>query len=153
VYKTFLASEQWWRETRVMRPDELNLLDSVRLAPVIFQEYVPAVADVRVTVVGERMFAAAIVPAPGGYQLDYRMDMDGASFEPTELPFETRQGIQALMERLGLVFGAVDLRRTPEDRYVFLEVNPAGEWHFVEERTGQPITQAVAELLAELDKR
>ena len=153
VYKTFLASEQCWRETRVMRPDELELLDSVRLAPVIFQEYVPAVADVRVTVVGERMFAAAIIPAPGGYELDYRMDMDGASFEPIELPGETKRGIHALMRRLGLVFGAVDLRRTPDDRYIFLEVNPAGEWRFVEERTNQQITYAVAELLAELDQR
>jgi glutathione synthase/RimK-type ligase-like ATP-grasp enzyme len=152
VYKTFLASERCWRETRVVRPDELELLDSVRLAPVIFQEYVPAIADVRVTVVGERMFAAAITPAPGGYELDYRMDMDGASFEPTELPVETQEAIHALMQRLGLVFGAVDLRRTPDDRYVFLEVNPAGEWRFVEERTDQPITYAVAELLAELDR-
>jgi glutathione synthase/RimK-type ligase-like ATP-grasp enzyme len=153
VYKTFLASEQCWRETRVVRPVELELLDTVRLAPVIFQEYVPALADVRVTVVGERMFAAAILPAPGGYDLDYRMDMDGASFEPAELPVETQRGIHALMNRLGLVFGAVDLRRTPDDRYVFLEVNPAGEWRFVEERTNQPITYAVAELLAELDQR
>lgn len=153
VYKTFLASEQCWRETRVVRPVELELLDSVRLAPVIFQEYVPAIADVRVTVVRERMFAAVIIPAPGGYDLDYRMDMDGASFEPAELPVETQQGIHALMKRLGLVFGAVDLRRTPDDRYVFLEVNPAGEWRFVEERTGQPITHAVAELLTGLDQR
>jgi glutathione synthase/RimK-type ligase-like ATP-grasp enzyme len=153
VYKTFLASEQCWRETRVVRPVELELLDSVRLAPVIFQEYVPAVEDVRVTVVGERMFAAAIIPAQGGYELDYRMDMDGASFEPTELPVDTRLAIHTLMKRLNLEFGAVDLRRTPDDRYVFLEVNPAGEWRFVEERTDQPITYAVAELLAELDRR
>jgi glutathione synthase/RimK-type ligase-like ATP-grasp enzyme len=152
VYKTFLASEQCWRETRVVRSDELKLLDSVRLAPVIFQEYVPAIADVRVTVVGERMFAAAITPTPGGYELDYRMDMDGASFEPIELPVETQQGVHALMERLGLVFGAVDLRRTPDERYIFLEINPAGEWCFVEERTDQPITYTVAELLAELDQ-
>jgi glutathione synthase/RimK-type ligase-like ATP-grasp enzyme len=153
VYKTFLATEQCWRETRVVRPVELDLLDTVRLAPVIFQEYVPALADVRVTVVGDRMFAASILPAPDGYDLDYRMDMDGASFEPAELPAESRRGIHALMKRLGLVFGAVDLRRTPDDRYVFLEVNPAGEWRFVEERTNQPITCAVAELLVELDRR
>lgn len=81
------------------------------------------------------------------------MDMYGASFEPTELPVDTRRAIHALMKRLGLEFGAVDLRRTPDDRHVFLEVNPAGEWRFVEERTDQPITYAVAELLAELDRR
>jgi len=50
------------------------------------------------------------------------------------------------------VYGAVDLRLTPEGDYVFLEVNPAGEWRFVEERTGQPITRSMAALLARLDK-
>jgi glutathione synthase/RimK-type ligase-like ATP-grasp enzyme len=151
VYKTFLASEECWRETRVVRPHELELLDRVSLAPVIFQEYVSAVADVRVTVVGDRMFAAEIRAAPGGYDIDYRMDINGADFQPTELAIETQGGIRRLMERLGLVYGAIDFRRT-ERGDVFLEINPAGEWLFVEERTAQPITRALAELLADLDR-
>ena len=52
------------------------------------------------------------------------------------------------MERLGLVYGAIDLRRTPEGEHVFLEINTAGEFLFVEERTGQPIARAVADWLA-----
>jgi hypothetical protein len=35
---------------------------------------------------------------------------------------------------------------------VFLEINPAGEWLFVEERSGQPITEAVADFLVMLDR-
>ncbi len=152
IYKTFLASEQHWRETRVLQPGEEAMLDRVRLAPVIFQSFVPAVADLRVTVVGERMFATAIRPAPHGYALDYRMDLARARFAPTKLAEATERGIAALMGRLGLVYGAIDLRRTPEGEEVFLEVNPAGEWRFVEERTGQPITEALAALLAGLDR-
>ena len=151
VYKTFLATEEHWRETRVLRPVELGLLDRVRLAPVIFQEYVPAVCDIRVTAIGERLFATAISAPEGGYEFDYRMEMDSARFEPTELPAETAAGLRALMERLGLVYGAIDLRRTPDGEHVFLEVNPAGEWRFVEEKSGQPLTEAMAELLAGLD--
>jgi len=150
VYKTFLASQDHWRETRILRREELGLLDRVALAPVIFQEYVPAEADVRVTVVGDRLFPTEIRPAPGGYDVDYRIDLDGASFSPTDLPPETERGLRALMARLGLVYGAIDLRRTP-DGDVFLEVNPAGEWRFVEERTAQPITDAMAGLLMTLD--
>lgn len=152
IYKTFLANEQCWRETRIIRADELELLDTVSLAPVIFQEYIPAVADVRVTVVGDRMFAAEIKAAEGGYDVDYRMDLAGAHFEPTTLAAETQTGIRQLMKKLGLVYGAIDLRRTTGGD-VFLEINPAGEWRFVEDRTGQPITQAMAELLAYLDSR
>jgi glutathione synthase/RimK-type ligase-like ATP-grasp enzyme len=152
IYKTFLATEQCWRETRLVRPEEMAMLDQVRLAPVIFQEFIPAVSDIRATVVGERIFATAISANPAGYAVDYRMDMAGAQFRPSELPAETEAKIHALMARLGLVYGAIDLRRTPDGRHVFLEVNPAGEWRFVEERTEQPITQAMAELLARLDQ-
>jgi glutathione synthase/RimK-type ligase-like ATP-grasp enzyme len=152
VYKTFLASEDHWRETRLLHVGELAMLDRVRLAPVIFQELVPALADVRVTVLGQRLFATSISASPGGYELDYRMDLAGASFAPTEVPVETQEGIHALMQRLGLVYGAVDLRRTHDGEHIFLEINPAGEWLFVEERTGQPITEAMAELLIELDR-
>jgi hypothetical protein len=152
VYKTFLATERHWRETRILHQDELDLLDRVALAPVIFQEYVPAVADIRVTVFGDELFATAITPAPGGYDVDYRMDLPGAGFTPTDLPDETIGGIRSLMRRLGLVYGAIDLRRTAEGEHVFLEVNPAGEWRFVEDRTGQPMTEAMAGLLAGLDR-
>jgi hypothetical protein len=151
VYKTFLATEEHWRETRVLQPDELAMLDSVRYAPVIFQEFVPAVADIRATVVGDTVIAAAITPAPEGYSYDYRMDMDGARFEPTVLKPRTQRAVLALMRRLGIVYGAVDLRRTPDGQEVFLEVNPAGEWLFVEERTGQPITEAMVDLLVSMD--
>jgi glutathione synthase/RimK-type ligase-like ATP-grasp enzyme len=152
VYKTFLASEDHWRETRLVREEELAVLDRVRLAPVIFQEFVPA-ADIRVTAVGEQLFATAITAAPGGYDLDYRMDLPGASFRPTELTMEISEGLRALMRRLGLLYGAIDLRRTAAGEYVFLEINPAGEWLFAEERSGQPITEAMAAFLIELDRQ
>lgn len=152
VYKTFLATEECWRETRILRDEELEILDQVRLAPVIFQEYVPALSDIRVTVVGPTMFATAISPTPDGYAVDYRMDTEAARFEPTGLPRETVTFLRKMMDRLGLVYGAIDLRRTANKGGIFLEVNPAGEWRFVEERTKQPITQAVAELLRELDR-
>jgi glutathione synthase/RimK-type ligase-like ATP-grasp enzyme len=81
------------------------------------------------------------------------MDMAGATFRPTALPDATKKKIAQLMKRLGLVYGAIDLRRTPEGAYVFLEVNPAGEWRFVEERTGQPMTDAFAEMLVEFARQ
>jgi hypothetical protein len=152
VYKTFLASEQCWRETRIMRPQDMDALDALRVAPVIFQEYVAADADIRVTVMGPRVFATAIRAAPGGYEVDYRMDMAGASFAAAVLPAAVEEQLRELMRRLGLVYAAIDLRRTHEGDYVFLEVNPAGEWRFVEERTGQPMTSTMAWLLRHLDR-
>lgn len=148
IYKAFSATERTWRETRLLRPEEAELLDAVRYAPVIFQEFVPAQADLRVTVVGDAVFAAAIRPAPGAYAYDFRMEMGTADIAAHALPAETERGLRALMASLGLVYGAIDMRLTPEGEHVFLEVNPAGQWLFIEHKTGQPITEAVAATLA-----
>jgi glutathione synthase/RimK-type ligase-like ATP-grasp enzyme len=149
ICKAFSATEQQWRETRLVGEQELAALDNVRYAPVIFQEYVPADVDLRVTVVGDRIFPAAIHSQQSAYPVDFRMDMANTRIEPDELPWEVSERLLDLMQRLGIVYGAIDLRRTPDGRHVFLEVNPAGQWLFVELATGQPIAEAVArELLA-----
>src|SRR6266481_2523832 len=135
IYKAFSATERDWRETRLLHPDELPLLDHVRLAPVIFQEYVPAEVDLRVTIIGKHQFPPAIWPREGGYPFDYRIDMATARIEPTILPVDVQRALGRLIERLGLVYGAVDMRRTSDGQHVFLEINPAGQWLFVEEQT------------------
>ncbi len=148
VFKTFSCTHAIWRETRLVRASELEMLDHVRLAPVIFQEYVRAEADLRVTIVGEEIFAAAIHAQDSDYPVDFRMSLGQARTEATTLPPRVAKRLIALMRRLGLVYGAIDLRRTPEGDHVFLEINTAGEFLFVEERTGQPISGAVAQWLA-----
>src|SRR6185436_16655475 len=51
VYKSFSATEYDWRETRLIKSDEVSLIDNVRFAPVIFQEYIPAKLDLRITII------------------------------------------------------------------------------------------------------
>ena len=75
IYKTSWPPRSTGARPGSCRPTSLALLDRVRLAPVIFQEFVPAVADIRVTVIGERLFATAITTAPGSTPIDYRMDL------------------------------------------------------------------------------
>jgi hypothetical protein len=67
--------------------------------------------------------------------------------EPCELPPDVLAGIRGLMQRLGLRYAALDFRRDEDGQHWFLEANPAGQWLFLEDRTGQPITRAVAEAL------
>jgi glutathione synthase/RimK-type ligase-like ATP-grasp enzyme len=149
ICKAFSATHEQWRETRLVGEEELAQLDNVRYAPVIFQEYVPADVDLRVTVVGDQVFPAAIHSQESAYPVDFRMDMANTRIEPDALPADVSARLLDLMARLGIVYGAIDLRRTPDGRHVFLEVNPAGQWLFVELATGQPIAAAVAgELLA-----
>lgn len=148
IYKTFSCTHAIWRETRLVRQEDLALLDTVRLAPVIFQQYVPAEADLRITVIGDRVFSAAIYAGKTDYPFDFRMSLGQATTQAEALPDKVQDSLLRLMKRLGLVYGACDMRRTPDGEYVFLEVNTAGEFLFVEERTGQPISHALADWLS-----
>jgi glutathione synthase/RimK-type ligase-like ATP-grasp enzyme len=102
----------------------------------------------RVTVVGDDIFPAAVYSQESSYPVDFRMDMTKTRVEPHTLPVETVDKLRALMRKLGIVYGAIDMRLTPEGQYVFLEVNPAGQWLFIESRSGQRITESVARLLS-----
>jgi hypothetical protein len=146
IYKAFSATEQEWRETRLLGDAEEGLLEQVRHAPVIFQEYIHGV-DLRVTVVGDALFAAAIHAQDTSYHFDFRIDMNAARVEPFVLRDSVHDGLMRLMRCLGLQYGAIDMRQTADGNVVFLEINPAGQWLFIEDRTGQPITRSMAELL------
>ena len=150
IYKPFSGTPQTWRETRLLSGDGEAQLDLVRLAPVIFQEAIPGGVDIRVTIVGERIFAAEIRPSGTAAEFDFRIEPEAPIVEH-RLPDEVMERLRTLMRRLGLFYGAVDLRLAPNGEYVFLEVNPAGQWLFVEVATGQTISTALAELLMSME--
>jgi len=150
VFKAFLATTEEWRETRIIELSDVNRLESVKYAPVIFQEYIEGV-DLRITVVGDQIFAAEIDARKTSYPYDMRMVIGETNIKAIELPLTIRKLLLSYMKELGLQYGAIDMRRTTDGRFVFLEVNPAGQWLFVEHRCGLPITVAMAKLLAEFD--
>jgi len=146
IYKPFLQTFHSWRETRQLKREELALLDSVRLAPVIFQSLVPGAADLRVTIIGDEIFPAAVDIDKMEYKLDVRLNQQ--AYERHPLPADVGAKLLELMRRLGLEYGAIDLRLTPDGEYVFFEVNPAGQFLFVEHACGLPISAALAARLA-----
>lgn len=143
IQKQFVAMPATWRETRrIGAADEMHA-QSIAHAPVIFQRHVAAVADLRVIAVGKQLFAAETRLDDLPYPQDVRMNA-AARYVPHRLPETVASRLSALMKRLGLVYGAIDLRLTADGRYVFLEINPAGQFLYIELDTGQPITEAVA---------
>ncbi len=148
IYKAFQATETAWRETRLLRPGEHELLSAVRYAPVIFQEYVAARSDLRVTVVGDRIFAVEVRSSSADYEFDYRMNLARAEVSAHQLPVALEDKVRELMARFGLVYGALDFRLTDSGEYVFLEINPAGQWQFLSDRVGAPVTAAMVDYLS-----
>lgn len=119
-------------------------------SPVIVQERIAAAYHLRVTVVGDDVFAAAL---PADLQIDWRSHPENHQrFEVRDLPDAHALNTMALLmqERLGLRFSAQDWILTPDERYVFLEGNPSGQWLFVDPLCGGKITQSVASQMVAL---
>ncbi|MEO8449102.1 MAG: MvdC/MvdD family ATP grasp protein [Gemmatimonadota bacterium] len=142
IYKPFLQSFHSWRETRILRKEEEALAASIRFAPVIFQKYIPAEADLRITVIGDDIFAAEADTEKSDYKVDVRLN--NVPYLPHRLPVTLEAKLLRLMRLLGLEYGAIDMRLTPEGEYVFLEVNPAGQFLYVEYSAKLPIAAALA---------
>ena len=123
--------------------------DQLRHCPMMFQERVDKARELRVAYVDGRAFTGAIeasASAAGG--TDWRLATpDECRWQDAELPGEVTRKLRALMDQLGLVFGAVDLIVTPDAEHVFLEVNSAGEWGMLERDLSHPISEAIAEAL------
>jgi glutathione synthase/RimK-type ligase-like ATP-grasp enzyme len=142
IYKPFIQTFHSWRETRKLKREELAQLDSVRLAPVIFQRLVPGRADLRITIIGDSVMPAAVDLTKVEYQLDVRLNQQ--AYEPHELPADVRTKLLQFMRRVELEYGAIDMRLTPEGEYVFFEVNPAGQFLFVEHAAKLPVSETLA---------
>ena len=136
--------------TSVLTDEAIANLDLIQITPAIFQGRIDKAYELRVTVVGDSIFSARIdSQANPDAKLDWRRSQHDVDYEAVELPKKVRAKIHALMKGLGLVYGAIDLIVTPDQRYVFLEVNPSGAYMWVECATGLGITTALADLLVE----
>ncbi|MEV4171342.1 hypothetical protein [Nonomuraea sp. NPDC049709] len=72
---------------------------------------------------------------------------DRARHSVHHLPDDTARRCVELVAALGVSFGAIDLILTPGGEYVFLEINPNGQWGWIEDLTGLPISTAIADWL------
>lgn len=154
VYKTFQASawqnseERWFSFTTLLTESSLVEDELLRAVPGIYQEVVPKDHELRVTVIGKHVFAVKIYSQDTDTgALDWRKSGHTLGIEPAELPPSVEARCISLLKRLGLVFGCIDLIVTPEGDHIFLEVNEMGQFLFLEQKTGLPLVDTMAEFL------
>jgi glutathione synthase/RimK-type ligase-like ATP-grasp enzyme len=146
VYRAFSSTARTWHEARLIPTQPMALLDNVCYAPVVFQEYIPAQNDLRVVVVGNELFAA-VAPVLAGERANIIGEL-----EPYALTPALAGQVRTLMTRLGLGYGVVHMRIAMDGQPLFIELDPSGSWLELEEQTEQPITQAMARLLAGFER-
>lgn len=133
--------------TRRVTAADLADLRGIEHTTHLFQRWVPKDRDVRVIVIGERVTAAAITAGSQAGYVDYRADYEHLSYELVAVPAEVLDGVRRLMGQLDLSYGALDFVLTPDRRWVFLEVNPTGQYGWIESATAVPLTDQLADLL------
>jgi glutathione synthase/RimK-type ligase-like ATP-grasp enzyme len=141
-----------WATVYTTKLDEsaLEQLEGVRATPCIFQELVPKRLELRVVVIGTRVFATEIhsqVDSRSAVDFRRHYDLVHTPYAAHELPASGASAVLALHQRLGLRFGSTDLVLTPDGRYVFLEVNQQGQFLWLQKMTGQPLLEHFCELL------
>ncbi|WP_020579961.1 ATP-grasp ribosomal peptide maturase [Actinopolymorpha alba] len=100
-------------------------------------------ADIRVTVVGDRVFCVRI----NSKHLDWRYDYDTHTYTAVDPPPGIEPALHAYLEHFGLTVGCFDFALATSGEWVFLECNPNGQWAWMETPTGLPMTAAFADLL------
>jgi ATP-grasp ribosomal peptide maturase len=118
----------------------------VAAGPTLLQRFIAKSADIRLTAVGNRVFAARKSSAPG--QVDGRFGDTGHTWEPVPVPDRVRRAVERYRTLAQLAYGAFDFAEDAEGTWWFLECNQGGQFGFVELETEQPIADAVAAWLA-----
>lgn len=123
---------------------------AVAFGPTLLQRRIAKRADIRLTVVGERMLAARKETAAGTDpdEVDVRFAAPGSPWRPADVPPRIAEGARAYLREAELAYGAFDFVEDADGTWWFLECNQSGQFGFVEVETGQPIARSIAEWLA-----
>jgi RimK-like ATP-grasp domain len=127
-----------------LQPGDDARLQGVVWCPTQFQQRISG-SEVRIHVIGEEVFASEIVTAADDYRYAF---LSGASLEirPMDPPDAWADRCRGLAAAMGFSIAGIDLRCENGIWYCF-EVNPSPGFTYYQERTGQPIDEAVARLL------
>ncbi len=124
-------------------------LEAVAASPVVFQQRIVG-DDVRVMLAGDDVVSSVAIRTPEQH-LDFRDDPTysggHAQYEPVTLPVEVVEQARRAARACGLSFAGLDLKHTPDDEWIFLELNSSPIYLDVELKLGHRISRAIAELV------
>jgi len=138
--------------TRRLTDDDLGDLDGVDYSAHLFQPFIESEFAVRLTVVGQSFLAARIDAASDRARTDWRSDYDSLSYQVIDIPTDVKAAVAAYMKLSGLHYGAFDFLVQSDGTYITLEINPEGNYGWIEEETGLPISAVIADFLSGDDK-
>jgi hypothetical protein len=149
VYKPLYNSDYVDRDGRGLTVwvEEVSAADldpGVDLTMHLFQQRVAKVADLRLTAVGDRLFAVRIDGSPG---LDWRRHYDDLRYSVVDTPLDVAKSVRGYLAEFGLAYGAFDFGLDARGRWHFYECNPNGQFAWFPDHVTSRITAAIADQL------
>ncbi|MEV5884863.1 ATP-grasp domain-containing protein [Streptomyces sp. NPDC052020] len=129
--------------TQFIDSPELIPAESFDVCPAIYQEYIEGRRHIRLNCFGEQMYAALIETDV----LDWRPNLSVANISKWKVPRDVAERVMAVLSALGLRMGIVDLKLAPHGEPVWLEVNPQGQFLFLEPLLDEPMTDHFVDFL------
>lgn len=122
--------------TNRVETEHLKRAEDLRICPTLFQEEIKKVLDIRITIVDRELIAVGIRVSDeeGRQRVDVRRNnMADALYGEIDVPMPVRDALIALVGSFGLRFAAVDMGVDRDGRWVFFEVNPNGQWAWLDQ--------------------
>ena len=143
-------AQQFFPTTEINASNVQMLEDTIRICPMIFQTNIQKAFELRIVFINGKCLTAKINATQSIHgKTDWRNSEENATkWEKFELPPNQIEKLIKLMHSLNLIFGVIDMIVTPNNEFVFLEVNPSGEWGMLEKDLGLPISQTIANTIA-----
>lgn len=135
-------SEYGWElyQTNMLSPTDSD----ISLTPVYIQKYIPKLYEVRMTIVGEHIYPVRIDTTN---KIDWRADYQNHSYKMIECPNDVMKKSFKMLDDFDIRFGAFDFIVSPEHKWIFLEVNPNGQWLWLEKALGLDISKQILNIL------
>jgi glutathione synthase/RimK-type ligase-like ATP-grasp enzyme len=129
-----------------------HALDSVAAAPTIFQPYIEKAYELRCVVMGDKIITAKLNSQDKeSARKDWRAaaveEAGDVEYEAFDLPERVQAALNRMMRSFEINFASIDLIVTPKGEFVFLDLNPNGQWLWLEEELGLPLVASMADLL------
>lgn len=157
IYKTlssFITASHAIYTNEITLDDVLTRHAEISMAPGIFQKYIEKSHELRITIVGEKMFIARInSQLCEGTSIDWRRNPNSTLYEIGNISDETKAKLLSLHKTLGLVYAAYDFIVDKNGNEIFLECNPSGQWLWLENALGLEIGEMMVEEFSSMKSR
>ncbi|MGE0079549.1 MAG: MvdC/MvdD family ATP grasp protein [Bacteroidales bacterium] len=132
--------------TSKVSDEDIREADLVSLCPLMFQELVEKDYELRIIYIDGTFYTGKIDTSESkSGKVDCRLAApEEANWQEYSLPENVCEAIDRYMKAMGLIFGAIDMIKTSDNKYIFLEVNPTGEWGMLQRDLGYPIAETIA---------